>query len=58
MRNLLNVQEIEIKDDLDYDYSDDEQTQDEIHKAKKQWLKIGFVFLIFDIIAILYLIKR
>ena len=58
MRNLLNVQEIEIKDDLDYDYSDDEEIQDEVHKAKMLWMKIGFVFFIFDIIAILFLIKR
>lgn len=58
MRNLLNVQQIEIMEDLNHDYSADEEIQDEIHKMKILWMKIGLVFFVFDIIALLYLFKR
>lgn len=58
MRNLLNVQCIEIMDDLAHDYSGDEIIQDELHTVKMNWLKIGLVFFVWDIIGILYLLAR
>lgn len=58
MLKFWRVQEIEIKEDLNHDYLADEIIQDDMHKVKINWMKIGLVFLVWDIVTIIYLIKR